>query len=220
MTQVGPRCVLGVTGNIATGKSTVVEFVKELGATHFDADLVYRELVDAGQPLLVALAAHFGDEILASDGSLDRSKLGAIVFSDPAKLRELDNLTHPAVIAEIDLRVARTDADQIVVIDAVKLIESGHADHCDEVWLVNTSIEMQVARLMKRNILSEVEARRRIASQPPVGQKLERADRVIDNSGNLEQTRQQVADAWRSFIQSPGCNQSRGASNHGNTGKS
>jgi dephospho-CoA kinase len=206
MTIRGPRCVLGVTGNIASGKTTVMRMLVELGATHIDADLVYRELVSAGQPLLATLADHFGGGIVAADGSLDRAALGAIVFSDPVKLQELDELTHPAVIAEIDRRVEATDPDRIVVIDAVKLIESGHADHCDEVWLITASSEIQVARLMKRNILSEVEARRRVASQAPLEPKLARADRVIDNSGSLEETRAQVEFAWSEFVNSAKCN--------------
>jgi dephospho-CoA kinase len=206
MTKGGPRCVLGVTGNIASGKTTVMRMLVELGAIHFDADLVYRELVSPGQPLLAKLAGHFGSGIVVADGSLDRAALGAIVFSDPMKLRELDELTHPVVIAEIDRRVAETDADRIAVIDAVKLIESGHADHCDEVWLVTASTELQVARLMKRNILSEVEARRRVASQAPLEPKLARADRVIDNSGTFEETRAQVEFAWREFVDSAKCN--------------
>jgi dephospho-CoA kinase len=206
MSNHGPRCVLGITGNIASGKSTVVRQLVELGATHIDADIVYRELVAPGMPLLGELARHFGSEVIAADGSLDRSKLGSIVFSDPAKLQELDELTHPSVIAEIDSRVALAPGEQIVVIDAVKLIESGHADHCDEVWVVTVAIELQVTRLMKRNILSEVEARRRVSSQAPMEPKLARADRVIDNSGTLEQTRSQVESAWAGFLASPACN--------------
>jgi dephospho-CoA kinase len=205
MTRRGPRCVLGVTGNIASGKSTVVGFLVELGATHIDADLVYRQLVSAGQPLLAKLAEYFGQGIVAADGSLDRTALGRIVFSDPAKLRELDELTHPEVITEIDHRVELADPDQIIVIDAVKLVESGHAEHCDEVWVVTADSESQVTRLMKRNILSEVEARRRVASQAPMEPKLARADRVIDNSGTLGETRAQVETAWRDFIRSASC---------------
>jgi dephospho-CoA kinase len=187
----------------------------EVGATHIDADIVYRELVAAGQPLLAKLATHFGPEIVAADGSLDRSKLGSIVFSDPAKLRELDELTHPAVIAEIDRRVAMAESGQIIVIDAVKLIESGHAEHCDQVWVVTLVTEQQVTRLMKRNILSEVEARRRVASQAPMEPKLARADRIIDNSGSLEATRAQVIEAWQEFVESPECNKTNGGSFRG-----
>ncbi len=196
----GPKrkFVLGVTGNIASGKSTVVKRLVEHGAIAFDADLVYRELVGPGQPLLTKLADHFGESIIAPDGSLDRPALGKIVFSDPAKLAELDALTHPAVIAEIDRRVAAID-DGVVVIDAVKLIESGHADHCDSVWVVTSTTEAQVTRLMKRNRLSLLEARRRVEAQPPLEAKLARADRVIDNSGKIEDTMAQVDAGWRAI---------------------
>lgn len=191
--------VLGVTGNIASGKSTVVRRLQEHGAIGIDADLVYRELVGSGQPLLATLAEHFGAHIIAEDGSLDRPALGEIVFSDPRKLRELDELTHPAVIAEIDRRVAAI-ASGVVVIDAVKLIESGHADHCDQVWVVTADTNVQVTRLVDRNTLSQVEARRRVEAQPPMAPKLARADRVIDNSGTIENTYAQVDAGWREIM--------------------
>lgn len=193
------KFVLGVTGNIASGKSTVVHRLVDHGAIAFDADLVYRELVGPGQPLLATLADHFGDHIIAPDGSLDRPALGEIVFSDPARLAELDALTHPAVIAEIDRRVAAIEAG-VVVIDAVKLVESGHADHCDSVWVVTTDTEAQVHRLAKRNRLSLLEARRRVEAQPPMAAKLVRADRVIDNSGEIEDTMAQVDAGWREIV--------------------
>ena len=193
------KFVLGVTGNIASGKSTVVRRLEELGATGIDADLVYRELVGRGQPLLRRLADHFGASIIAEDGSLDRPALGKIVFSDPQKLRELDELTHPAVIDEIDRRVAAIDAG-VVVIDAVKLIESGHADHCNQVWVVTVDTDVQMTRLMNRNRLPALEARRRIEAQPPMAPKLARADRVIDNSGTLEETMAQVDAGWREIM--------------------
>lgn len=195
----GPH-VLGLTGNIAVGKSTVLRKLAELGAHTIDADLVYRDLIAPGTPLLATLVDRFGPGILADDGSLDRTALGGIVFSDPDALRDLDRLTHPAVIAEIDGRVAEI-SNGVVVIDAVKLIESGHADHCDEVWVVTTDTETQVTRLMQRTILSEVEARRRVDAQPPVGPKFARADRVIDNSGTLDATMAQVTVGWREIMQ-------------------
>lgn len=193
------KYVLGVTGNIAVGKSTVVRKLGELGAHTIDADLVYRELVGPGQPLLAKLAERFGDGIVGEDGALDRHALGPIVFSDSQALRDLDRLTHPAVIAEIDRRVAAIPAG-VVVIDAVKLIESGHADHCDEVWLVIAEPASQMTRLMNRNILSPEEARRRVAAQPPMEPKVQRADRVIDNSGPLEATIAQVEAGWTDIL--------------------
>ena len=195
-----PRIVLGVTGNIATGKSTVVGILRELGAHHIDADLVYRDLVAPGQPLLARLGEHFGDAIIDGDGSLDRKALGAIVFSDPHRLRELDELTHPAVIEETDRRAEAIRAG-VIVMDAVKLVESGHAEVCDEVWLVTAPEEMQMRRVMKRNGVDADEARRRVAAQPPLEPKMERADVVIDNSGTLAELRQQVLDEWRGMLQ-------------------
>lgn len=193
------KVVLGITGNIASGKSTVVGMLKEFGAIHFDADLVYRELVGPGKPLLRELADHFGESIVAADGSLDRKALGAVVFSDPMKLADLDAITHPAVIAEIDRRANAVPLG-VVVIDAVKLVESGHADHCDAVWIVIARPDVQMTRLMNRNKLDALEARRRIDAQPPLAAKLDRADRVIDNSGSLLETRTQVIAAWNDLL--------------------
>jgi len=193
------RIVLGVTGNIATGKSTVVKMLRDLGAHHIDADLVYRDLVGAGQPLLKTLAEHFGQGIVAKDGSLDRKALGTIVFSDPARLKELDALTHPAVIAETDRR-ADAIRSGVIVMDAVKLIESGHHKVCDEVWLVTAPEEQQVERVMSRNNVDEAEARRRVAAQPPLEPKIANSDVIIDNSDSLPALREQVVDAWTAML--------------------
>lgn len=190
--------MLGVTGSIASGKSTVTGLLAELGATVIDSDLVYRELVAPGTPLLAHLAKRFGAKIVGDDGSLDRRALGAIVFADPEALHDLDRITHPAVIAEVDRRAAAV-TDGVVVLDAVKLIESGHADRCDAVWVVIADPEEQVTRLMKRNSLSAEEARRRVAAQPPIGPKLGRADLVIENSGSRDETRERVERAWRTL---------------------
>lgn len=189
------RFVLGVTGNIAVGKSTVVAMLAKRGATRIDADRVYHELIEPGQPLLGRIRERFGDGVIQVDGSLDRAALGAIVFSDPAALADLDALTHPAVIAEVNRRVA--EATGVVVIDAVKLIESGHAETCDAVWLVVAEAAQQVARLMERRGLARAEAERRVAAQPPLGPKLARADVVIDNSGTIAATGAQVEEAWQ-----------------------
>ncbi|MBA2248534.1 MAG: dephospho-CoA kinase [Chloroflexia bacterium] len=189
------RFVLGVTGNIATGKSTVTGMLAGLGAVVIDSDLVYRELVAPGQPLLCRLTERFGDGIVAKDGGLDRAALGRIVFSDPEALANLDRITHPAVIAEVDRRVDQLHSG-VIVLDAVKLIESGHAERCDAVWVVVTAPEVQVSRLTKRNRLLKEEAERRVTAQPPLGPKLERADLVIDNNGTIERTREQVMHGW------------------------
>ena len=126
---------LGVTGGIATGKSTLMGILSALGAETIDADLVYRDLIRLGQSLHTRLVERWGPGIVAADGSIDRKELGAIVFSDPDELAELDRLTHPAIRREIET-LAKTSTANVVAIDAVKLIESGHADQCDAVWLV------------------------------------------------------------------------------------
>lgn len=192
------RFILGVTGNIATGKSTVVKMLVEKGAHHIDSDAVYHQLIAPGQPLLSKLASHFGEEILAVDGSLDRKALGEIVFSNAEKLRQLDALTHPAVIAEVDRRAFAIE-DGIVVLDAVKLIESGHHEVCDAVWLVTAPEDVQVQRLMARNNLDEDEARKRVAAQPPLTPKRDVADLEIINDGSLEHLRRQVDAAWQTI---------------------
>jgi dephospho-CoA kinase len=190
--------VLGVTGDIACGKSTVLAMLAERGAMTIDADAVYHALIAPGQPLWRALRERYGAEILAPDGGIDRRALGRIVFADPAALADLDALTHPAVVAAVRERIAVADA-AVVAVDAVKLVESGLADACDRVWLVTCAPEQQVARLMARNGLSREEAERRVAAQPPLGPKLARADTIIANGGTLGETQAQVEAAWDSL---------------------
>jgi dephospho-CoA kinase len=189
-----PR-VIGVTGNIACGKSTVLNILQELGAETIDADLVYRELIAPGEPLWQALRERFGEEVLGPDGAIDRKVLGRIVFSDPQALRDLDHLTHPAVIAAIRAQIAMS-SNPVVAVDAVKLIESGMNALCDAVWLVTCSERVQLERLMRRNQLSEPEARLRIDAQPSLEAKRGVADLMIDNSGSLDETRRRVQKAW------------------------
>lgn len=192
------RFILGVTGNIATGKSTVVKMLEEKGAHHIDSDDVYHDLIAPGMPLLTKLVDHFGEEILADDGSLNRKALGAIVFSDPAKLKDLDALTHPVIVAEADRRAFEIE-DGVVVMDAVKLIESGHYKVCDAVWLVTAPEETQIQRVMDRNNVDETEARRRVAAQPPLAPKREVADLEIVNDVSLDDLRSKVDSAWEAL---------------------
>ena len=188
--------VLGLTGNIASGKSTVLAMLTRLGAVPLDADAIYHELIAPGTPLWRAIRDRFGGRVVAPDGGIDRRALGALVFADADALADLDALTHPAVTAAVRDRLAGLDGG-IAVVDAVKLIESGRAQDCDRVWLVVSEPEQQVERLMRRNGLDRAEAERRIAAQPPLAPKLPLVDAVIDNSGSLEATRAQVEAAWR-----------------------
>lgn len=194
--RTGSPVVLGLTGDIACGKSTVLRMLSDLGAATIDADAVYHELIVPDAPLWTRLRDRYGDPILDAEQNIDRRALGAMVFADPAELAWLDEVTHPPVLATIRERIASADR-KIVAVDAVKLIESGFADECDRVWIVVCDAEQQMARLMARNHLSEDDARRRVSAQPPLGDKLARADAVIDNSGPIAATRAQVERAWR-----------------------
>ena len=187
--------MLGLTGNIACGKSTVLAMLHELGAEPVDADAVYHALIEPGEPLWAALRAEYGPEFVTANGQIDRRALGARVFADPAELARLDALTHPAVVAEIERRIETTAAD-VIVIDAVKLFESGLAAACDAIWLVTSPPEVQIARLIARNGLSRAQAVARVAAQPSIEAKLARAGAVIDNGGDLAATRLQVEEAW------------------------
>lgn len=194
-----PRRVIGLVGTIASGKSTVAAMLANRGAEIIDADRVYHDLVATGSPLLRAIVARFGGGILHDNGSLNRGALGAIVFADPAALADLEQITHPAVVSEIRDRLARATAP-VVVIEAIKLFESGLAGDVDQIWLVDADQEQRIQRLMERNALSRSEAHHRVAASNnpiPVGHQ---ADTVIDNSGSLAATRQAVAVAWNRLI--------------------
>lgn len=196
--------LIGLTGGIACGKSTVIGQLNGLGAQTIDADRVTHQVQQPGTPTYAAIAAAFGAGVLSvPDGPIDRRALGAIVFADPARLRELEQIVHPAVRAAIrawldgvgDAAAARGER-AVAVIDAIKLIESSWASECDAIWVVTCAPEQQVERLIRTRGLSEGEAQARIAAQPPQASRLAHASVVIDNSGPPEVTQAQVAAAW------------------------
>lgn len=187
--------LIGVTGNIACGKTAVMTALGELGATLIDGDQVYRELTGPESNLVQRLAAEFGAQVVSPDGSLNRPALGKIVFSDPQALIRLDHLTHPVILDEIFRRLAVTLAP-VVATDGIKLIESGLGDRCDEIWVVTCDAERQRERLMARNGLTREEADRRIEAQSPASEKTARADVVIANDGSLDELRARVRAAW------------------------
>ena len=190
--------LIGLTGNIACGKSTVLAQLAGYGADTIDADRVVHELMAPGEAVWAAIRDAFGPGVIAADGTIDRRALGAIVFADPAALRRLEALTHPAVRERIGARVeaAAARAVPVVVIDAIKLLEGPLAAGCDEIWVVTCVPEQQLARLMARNGFDEAEAQVRIATQGPQAEKVARADVVIDNGGSRDATHAQVAAAW------------------------
>lgn len=187
--------VIGLTGNIACGKSTVLAELDRLGAATIDADSVYHELIEPGKPLWAKLLKRFGNGIALPDGRIDRQALGRIVFSDPAALADLERITHPAIREEV-LRQVRTSTRPVVAVAAIKLIEGGWQDICDSIWLVTCRPEQQRQRLIDSRGLSPTDADARLAAQPAVEPKMSIADVVIDNSGTIEATRDQVRNAW------------------------
>jgi dephospho-CoA kinase len=193
--------LIGLTGNIACGKSTVVNLLKELGAQTIDADAVTHLLQAPGQAVYAAIVEAFGEQILTEpNGPINRKALGAIVFSDPAELRKLEQLVHPAVRQYIHAWIAdlpQQDPPVVGVLDAIKLLESGWQAHCDAVWVVSCTKEQQLERLITTRGMTEQEALTRINAQPPQSEKIAQADVVIDNSGSLESTKQQILAAWQ-----------------------
>lgn len=191
-----PRLLIGLTGNIATGKSTVARMLRELGAVVIDADQVAREVVRPGQPTLEEIARAFGPGVLLPNGELDRPQMARLVFGDPDRLKQLEAIVHPAVREAMWRAIRAQPDDAVVVIEVIKLFESGWARECDQVWVTHCPPEMQVARLVSDRGLSPAEARARVEAQNPQADKLARADVVIDTSGSLEETRRQVEAAW------------------------
>ncbi len=199
---MGKRPVLiGLTGNIACGKSTVARMLAEKGAYVIDADAIAHEVIRKGTPAYEEILRRFGADILGPDEEIDRRRLGEIVFRDPIALRDLEAIVHPAVLVEIQQRIQACPEAPAIVIEAIKLIESGFARACDTLWVVTCPESEQVRRLMKERGLTEEEARVRIRAQPPQEEKIRRADVVIDNSGDLEATRRQVEQAWRKWVE-------------------
>ncbi len=191
--------VIGLTGNIACGKSVVLAVLRDLGAITIDADHVYHELIRPGEPLWRMLREHYGTSILAADETIDRLILGEMVFKDAAAMEMLDQLTHPAVVAAIRDRLA-TLSGAVVVIAAVKLVESGLDAEGEQLWVVVCDPEQQVDRLMARNRLSRGDALKRVRAQFPIEAKAAGATVLIDNGGALADTRRQVEAAWHEHV--------------------
>jgi dephospho-CoA kinase len=189
-----------LTGNIATGKSTVGRFLGELGARVIDADQVAHKVMRPGGPAYDPVVEVFGPEILAGDGTINRGKLGAIVFRDRAALRRLEAAVHPFVIAKVAGRIAGA-TESVVVVEAIKLIEAGMHRAYDALWVVTAPRRVQIARLVATRGLSEAEAALRVDAQPPQAEKAALADRVLTNEGTLEDLRVQVEAAWAQIPQ-------------------
>ena len=191
--------LVALTGGIASGKSAVAARLAERGAVIVDADRVAREVVEPGMPALARIADEFGPEYLAADGTLDRARLGALIFADPAKRHLLNSITHPAVgdrSRELFACAGAADPDAIVVYDVPLLVDGDRTDEFELVVVVIASEEERVRRMVELRGLSREEAERRIASQASDDERLAIADVVIDANGTLDETRAQADALW------------------------
>lgn len=196
--------VIGLTGGIASGKSTVSRMLAERGAQIIDADVLAREIVRPGRPAWREIVAYFGREILEEDGEINRKLLARRIFHDAAARERLNRITHPRVMrmtAALLRQIAQSKPCAVAVVDAPLLFEAGMDTLVDEVWLVKVAEETQIKRLMARDGLSREEAERRLAAQMPLVEKIRRAHRVIDNEGPLSRTRQQVERYWKELVE-------------------
>ena len=190
---------IGLTGSIATGKSTVTNMLKELGAFVIDCDKTARDVVAPGTQGLAKIEAAFGKDAVAADGSMDRVYIGDLVFRNPEMKKRLENILFPLIfeaLGEELLRLEREGATPVVFLDMPLLYEVKYDSYVDEVWLVYVPFEVQLSRLMKRNGYTKEEALLRIDSQISVDKKKSLAQQVIDNSGTLEDTKKQVRSLW------------------------
>jgi dephospho-CoA kinase len=194
--------VIGLTGGIASGKSSVARMLEKLGAVIIDADLLAREVVAPGEPAYRAIVAAFGAGILNPDRTINRRALGGIVFADPEARSRLECITHPAIARMAEERIAELRLAELpaVFYMAPLLIEAGGTSRVDELWVVYVDGETQLQRLMTRDGSGREEALRRIAAQMPIEEKKIFGNVVIDNSGKPEETERQVRDIWEREI--------------------
>lgn len=193
--------VIGITGSIATGKSTVSKMIKELGYTVVDADIVARVVVEPGEEAYQKIVEHFGEEILLANGEIDRKKLGDLVFQNKEKRLLLNSIVHPAVRNKMneEKELAFRRGEKVVFLDIPLLYESNLTYMVDKVLVVYVDQTTQLERLMNRNHLTKEEALARITSQLSIEQKRERADAVIDNRGTIEQTKTQLLSVLKDW---------------------
>ena len=194
--------IIGLTGGIASGKSTAAEILNEQGAVVIDTDQLAHRIMEPGEPAWQDIVAHFGQDILNNDGSIDRGALGAIVFADAQQLQQLNRITHPRAGERLqqELEALRRSGRQLVFIEAALMYETGMDRLCSEIWVVWVDQINQRQRLMERNGFSPEEAQQRIAAQMSLDEKARRADLVIDNNADLLQLRKQVEVAYRELL--------------------
>ncbi len=193
--------IIGLTGNIATGKSAIMRLAAEQGAQTIDADRVVHELLAGDEGIQAAVVAAFGPEVRRDGGGIDRAALGRVVFGDATQLARLEGLLHPAVRAEIARRVAaatsQVGTSQVVMIEAIKLLEGPLAATCDQIWVTTCERTTQLERLRVCRGMDEASAVARVDAQSPQADKIARADVVIHTDGLMTETQAQFEEAWR-----------------------
>ena len=189
------KYLIGLTGNIGSGKSTVLAMLEQLGARIVDADGLVHEVMDRGSPVWQAIVHTFGEAVLDEDGRIDRQKVGSVVFEDPQALKRLEEIVHPAVDERFWELIGNAE-EPVIALEAVKLIQSGVHQRLDSFWLVTCPEEERLRRLVEGRGLDPEEVRERLRAQMSEEELARWADVVIDNGGTLEQTREQVEAEW------------------------
>ncbi|AGB40427.1 dephospho-CoA kinase [Halobacteroides halobius DSM 5150] len=188
---------IGLTGGIASGKSTVTKLLEELGVEVIDTDQIAHQLMEPKKEVWNKIVDNFGKEILLSSNEIDRKKLGEIIFNDIQAKKKLDQITHPAIIAELRERMREVGPDNLIVAEVPLLIEADMLDLFDRIWLVYVSREVQIERLMARGNFDHQEALTRIESQMPLDEKKQYADRIINNNGTPTELENEVKRVWK-----------------------
>lgn len=199
MPQDDTFVIVGLTGGIASGKSTVAQMLAELGARIIDADVIAREIVEPGEPAWKEIRVVFGEEVFRDDDSLDREALGNVVFGDPEARRKLESLTHPRIAQRMMERAQqiRAQGHHWVIYDAALIVENGIHEWLDSLIVVAADRRVQLERVIERDTMSPEAALRRLNAQMPLEAKIAVADYVIDNNGSLDKTREQVERIYR-----------------------
>ena len=193
------KFVIGLTGNIGTGKSVVRRMLEHLGAYGIDADLIGHEVIEPGSAGYNQVVNKFGIEILTEQGEINRKKLAEIVFTCPRKLESLENIIHPMVLKKID-ELILDSFSSVIVIEAIKLIEANIAQYCDSIWVTWVSEEQQINRLIQSRGMTYIDAQLRVSVQSPQVDKLRKADLIIRTGDSFEHTWDQVADGWKNEV--------------------
>lgn len=193
------KYIIGLTGNIGTGKSVVRRMLEHLGAYGIDADALSHRAMAKGSPGYQMVIDTFGRWIVGPDGEIDRSRLGRLVFADPQAMTQLEGIIHPLVLQGMNWLIKRS-TQSVVVVEAIKLLEGSIAKTCDSIWVTYAPPDIQLARLMQNRKMSEAEARQRISAQSPQEEKISLANIVIRNDGSFEHTWKLVSEAWKKTI--------------------